>query len=139
MGRLLEPILVAEDDPDDRLLIREAFDEAGLVNPLHFAKDGVELLDHLHRRDKFAHLSGTALPCAILLDLNMPRMDGREALAEIKEDEILSHIPVVILTTSTAEEDISKTIDLGATSFAVKPTTFNELVQMASSFMSYCK
>jgi len=139
MEGILEPILVAEDDPDDRLLIREAFDEIGLDNPLHFAKDGVELLDHLHRRNDFAHLSGTALPCAILLDLNMPRMDGREALAEIKENETLSQIPVVILTTSTAEEDISKTIDLGATSFAVKPVTFHDLVQLASAIMSYCR
>ena len=96
-------ILVADDDPDDRSLIQEAFDEAQLGNPLKFVQDGIELLDHLHRRNGFSSLLDTALPGMILLDLNMPRMDGGEALEKIKDDSDLRRIPVIILTTSKAE------------------------------------
>ena len=130
-------ILVADDDADDRLLIREAFDEVHLVNPVDFVNDGIELLDYLHRRNGFADLSGADLPGIIMMDLNMPRMDGREALQEIKSDSNLRRIPVIILTTSKAEEDIVRTYDLGANSFIAKPVTFDRLVGVRKALTNY--
>ena len=130
-------ILVADDDSDDRLLIKEAFEEAPLVNPVVFVKDGVELLDYLHRRNGFSSLSGTDLPGMILLDLNMPRMDGREALEIIKDDSDLRRIPIIVLTTSKAEADILHTYDLGTNSFIAKPVTFEGMVAVMKSLKDY--
>ena len=130
-------ILVADDDSDDRLLIKEAFEEAQLVNPVVFVKDGVELLDYLHRRNGFSGLSGTDLPGMILLDLNMPRMDGREALEIIKDDSDLRRIPIIVLTTSKAEADILHTYDLGTNSFIAKPVTFEGMVSVMKSLKDY--
>ena len=130
-------ILVADDDSDDRLLIKEAFEEAQLVNPVVFVKDGVELLDYLHRRNGFSSLSGTDLPGMILLDLNMPRMDGREALEKIKGDSDLRRIPVIVLTTSKAEADIFHTYDLGTNSFIAKPVTFEGQVGVMKTLRDY--
>ncbi len=130
-------ILVADDDSDDRLLIKEAFEEAQLVNPVVFVKDGVELLDYLHRRNGFSSLSGTDLPGMILLDLNMPRMDGREALEIIKDDSDLRRIPIIGLTTSKAEADILHTYDLGTNSFIAKPVTFEGMVAVMKSLKDY--
>lgn len=129
-------ILVAEDDPDDRLLVREAFDESRLVNDLHFVEDGEELLDYLHRRNNYAD-QDAPYPGLILLDLNMPRKDGREALAEIKLNPKLRRIPVVVMTTSKAEEDILRTYDLGVSSFIVKPITFEGLVDIMTALGRY--
>ena len=128
MDERMEPavILMAEDDPDDRLLTREAWAENRLINDLYFVEDGVELLDYLHRRGKYAD---APRPDLILLDLNMPRKDGREALAEIKTDPNLRCIPVVVLTTSKAEGDILRSYDLGVSGFITKPVTFDELVE----------
>lgn len=122
-------ILMAEDDPDDRLLAREAFEESRLANILHIVEDGEELMDYLYCRGEYDHLSAPR-PGVILLDLNMPRKDGREALSEIKADPDLRRIPVVVLTTSKAEEDILRTYNLGVNSFIVKPVTFTDLVQV---------
>jgi len=121
-------ILMADDDPDDRMLARDAFEEARLANDLRFVEDGEDLLDYLHRRGKWASPASSPRPGLILLDLNMPRKDGREALEEIKRDPSLRRIPVVILTTSRAEEDILRTYDLGVNSFITKPVSFESMV-----------
>jgi len=130
-------ILMADDDPDDRLLVQDAFDEIRLSNPLVFVEDGVELMDYLRRRGAYAHLSGTPLPGLILLDLNMPKKDGREVLKEIKQDLALRTIPIVILTTSNVEEDILRTYDLGTNSYIIKPVTFDKLVEIVSKVTQY--
>jgi CheY-like chemotaxis protein len=128
---------MADDDPDDRLMAQEAFEEARLVNELHFVNDGEELLDYLYRRGKYAARSPAQEPGLILLDLNMPKKDGRQALKEIKEDPALRHIPIVVLTTSRAEEDILRTYDLGVSSFITKPVTFAGLVELVQSLTRY--
>jgi two-component system, response regulator len=128
-------ILLADDDPDDRLLVREAFEENHLLNPLETVQDGEELMDYLHKRGQFAE---TAIrPSLILLDLNMPRKSGIEALQEIKADASLRTIPVIVLTTSKAEEDILRTYDLGVNSFVVKPVTFESLVELVKELGKY--
>ena len=123
-------ILLSDDDPDDRKLTQDAFAENRLANILHCVEDGEELMDYLHRRGKYDNLRGESLPGLILLDLNMPRKDGREALKEIKADPELRRIPIVVLTTSKAEEDILRTYDLGVNSYVTKPVTFKSLVEL---------
>ena len=123
-------IVLADDDPDDRQLTQDAFAENRLANILHCVDDGEELMDYLHRRGKYDRLRGEALPGLILLDLNMPRKDGREALKEIKADPELRRIPIVVLTTSKAEEDILRSYDLGVNSYVTKPVTFKSLVEL---------
>lgn len=130
-------ILMADDDPDDRLMAREALEEARLVNELRFVEDGEQLLDYLKRRGRFAEPDAAPRPGLILLDLNMPRKSGREALAEIKADPELRSIPVVVLTTSKAEEDILRSYDLGVNSFITKPVTFDGLVEVMRSLSRY--
>ena len=130
-------ILVADDDADDRMLIEEALEESRLVNPVHFVEDGLDLLAYLRREGKWDHLEGEPLPGLILLDLNMPRMDGRTALGHIKADEKLKRIPVVILTTSKSEEDIIRTYGLGVNSFITKPVTFDNLVSTVQILAQY--
>lgn len=122
-------ILVAEDDDDDYFLTEQALREAHLLNQLIRVKDGEELLDYLHHRGRFADPAAAPPPGLILLDLNMPRKDGREALAEIKSCEELRRYPVVALTTSRAEEDILHSYELGVNSFVAKPVTFRGLVE----------
>jgi CheY-like chemotaxis protein len=129
-------ILLADDDADDRMMAREALEESRLTNPLVTVDDGEELLEYLTYRGRYA--GGThKRPGLILLDLNMPRMDGREALREIKADPELRRIPVIVLTTSKAEEDILRTYDLGVNSFITKPVTFNSLVDVMSTLGRY--
>ena len=123
-------ILMADDDADDRLLAKDALAETKLPGELHFVEDGEQLLDYLHRRGKFAPLASSPRPGLILLDLNMPKKDGREALREIKNSPELRKIPVVVLTTSTADIDINQIYDLGANSFISKPVTFDSLVKV---------
>ena len=123
-------ILLADDDPDDRKLTHDAFTENRLANEFHAVEDGEELLEYLHRRGKYSNLQGDPLPGLILLDLNMPRKDGREALKEIKADPELRRIPIVVLTTSKAEEDILRSYDLGVNSYVTKPVTFKSLVEL---------
>lgn len=129
-------IVLADDDPDDRMLATEALAESRLANDLVCVADGEELMDYLLGRGAWAGRSG-ANPGLVLLDLNMPRKDGREALAEIKSHPDLRRIPVVVLTTSKAEEDIFRTYDLGVNSFVTKPVTFDGLVQVMAELGRY--
>ena len=121
-------ILMADDDADDRLLAQDALNECRLANELHAVEKGEELLDYLYHRGKFSDPEKSPRPGLILLDLNMPKKDGREALLEIKKDPDLRKIPVVVLTTSKADTDIGRIYDLGANSFIAKPVTFDMLV-----------
>ncbi|MGC1508918.1 response regulator [Ketobacter sp. MCCC 1A13808] len=122
-------ILMADDDVDDQLLAKEALQESRVTNILKIVNDGVELMEYLRSEGKFAS-SDNPWPGLILLDLNMPRKDGREALAELKSDPKLRRIPVVILTTSKTEEDMLRGYDLGAASYLTKPVTFEGLVDL---------
>lgn len=139
MGKAGQPltILMADDDADDRLLTQEALEEARLVNYLHFVEDGEQLMDYLFRRDKYAYLQDDPMPGLILLDLNMPKKDGREALEEIKRTPHLRRIPIVVLTTSKGEEDIYRSYDLGASSYITKPVTFAALVKVIQAIGKY--
>jgi len=130
-------ILVADDDEEDRMLIEDALREARIANDFAMVKDGVELLDFLRATGAYADRAGLPLPGLILLDLNMPRMDGREALREIKSDAQLRTIPVVVLTTSKAEEDIFRTYNLGVNSFVTKPVCFEALVEIMRVLEQY--
>jgi CheY-like chemotaxis protein len=130
-------ILLAEDDEDDHLLITEALGESRVVNEVRWVKDGEELMDYLHRRGAYARAEDSPRPGLILLDLNMPRKDGRQALAEIKADSSLRRIPVVVLTTSGTEEDILKSYDLGVNSYIRKPDGFNRFVEVMQGLGSY--
>lgn len=126
-------LLMADDDPDDRMLAREALAESHLVNDLYYVEDGEELMDYLYRRGAYTDATAAPRPGVILLDLNMPRKDGREALREIKADPALRRIPIIVLTTSKAEEDIYRAYDLGVNSFITKPVTFDALVEVMRS------
>lgn len=130
-------ILMADDDADDRLLAKDALTECRLANDLHFVENGEELLDYLHRRGKFNQVAQSPRPGLILLDLNMPKKDGREALREIKSDPELRKIPVVVLTTSKADTDIGRIYELGANSFISKPVTFDSLVNVMKILGNY--
>ena len=130
-------IVIADDDPDDRLMIQEALTKKSLNNPVQFVEDGQELMDYLKKQGKFSAMKPGKPPGLILLDLNMPRKDGREALSEIKADPKLRGIPIVILTTSKLEEDIIRTYDLGVNSFITKPVTFTALVDMMHTITKY--
>ena len=131
------PILMAEDDEDDRLLAKDAFNESRLANPLFFVNDGEELIDYLYRRGRYAVAEQFPLPGLILLDLNMPKKDGREALQEIKADAQLRQIPIIVLTTSQEEEDIIRSYSLGVSSFITKPVTFEQLVEVIQCIGRY--
>jgi CheY-like chemotaxis protein len=130
-------ILIADDDAEDRMLLKEALEENRLKNSLAFVENGEELMDYLHHRGKYSDQAQYPAPGLILLDLNMPKKDGREALKEIKADPHLRLIPVVVLTTSKAEEDILKTYGLGVSSFITKPVTFTSLVGMMKTLSDY--
>jgi len=130
-------ILVADDDADDRLMIKDALVENRLANDLRFVHDGEELIDYLQRRGKFADAAQSPRPGLILLDLNMPRKDGREALREIKQDPSLRGIPVLVFTTSKAEEDVYRTYNLGVNSFITKPVTFGALLEITRDLGRY--
>jgi len=130
-------ILIADDDADDRLMAKEALDECRLVNRVDFVEDGVELLAYLRRQGRYADTAKAPRPGLIILDLNMPKMDGREALREIKADPALRRIPIVVMTTSKAEEDIYRSYDLGVNSFLTKPVTFDGLVTVMRALGVY--
>ena len=129
-------ILMADDDPDDRMLMKQALAENELPNVIEFVENGADLMDYLHKRGKYVS-EKTFRPSLILLDLNMPKMDGREALRLIKSDPDLRRIPVIVLTTSKAEEDIFQTYDLGVNSFICKPVRFQELVEVTREIGNY--
>lgn len=128
---------MADDDADDRELTRDAFEESYLANDLRFVEDGVELIEYLKRQGKFSDPATSPRPGLILLDLNMPKKDGREALEEIKADPNLRSIPIVILTTSKEEEDIHRTYQLHANSYISKPVTFDQLVNVVQALGKY--
>ncbi|HWA86447.1 MAG TPA: response regulator [Opitutus sp.] len=123
-------ILMAEDNPTDVMLTKEALEHAKLLNTLHIVEDGIEALDFLNRRGKYAK---APRPDLILLDLNMPRKNGQEVLAEIKDDPKLKHIPVVVLTTSKAEEDVVKAYGLYANCYVIKPVDFDVFAEVVRS------
>jgi len=129
-------ILMADDDPDDRMLMKEALKENNLPHLIVFVENGEELLDYLHGRGRFAEEKARR-PNLIILDLNMPKIDGREALGYIKSNFELRRIPIIVLTTSKAEEDIIKAYDLGVNSFICKPVRFEELVEIAREIGNY--
>ena len=130
-------ILVADDDPDDRKLTQEAFSESKLANDLRFVEDGVEVFDYLNRRGKFADPASSPWPSLMLLDLNMPRMDGREVLVELKKNPRYSGIRVIVMTTSKSEADINKAYLLNAASYITKPVTFDSLVNVVTTLGKY--
>jgi CheY-like chemotaxis protein len=130
-------ILLADDDEEDRAMTISALRERKVANEIRCVGDGEELADYLFHRGAYTNAEQSPTPGLILLDLNMPRKDGREVLAEIKADDALRSIPVVVLTTSKAEEDIARTYDLGVNSFITKPVTFDGLVKAMDAFSRY--
>jgi CheY-like chemotaxis protein len=130
-------ILMADDDADDRRLTQEAFEEGRLINDVRFVENGEQLLDYLRKEGAYAPPAEAPRPGLILLDLNMPRKDGRTVLKELKTDPDLRQIPVCILTTSKADEDIFKSYDLGVNSYIVKPVTFEALVDILQTLEKY--
>jgi CheY-like chemotaxis protein len=131
------PILIAEDDEDDYLLTLEALKEAGVDTPVKWVKDGEELMGYLEPFRTTTQKSSPEYPSLILLDLNMPRKDGREVLDEIKQNKELRKIPIIVLTTSEAETDINHAYDLGVNSYIQKPVRFNEFVEVIKVFSHY--
>lgn len=130
-------VMLAEDDEDDYLLTKKALEESGVAHCLYRVKDGEELMDYLLQRGAHQDRKDTSLPAIILLDLNMPKKGGREALKEIKENPQLHKIPVVVLTTSRSQEDIKRCYDLGANSFITKPGNFIQFVELIKSTTRY--
>ncbi len=130
-------ILMADDDEDDRLLTVDALKESRVLNNLFCVEDGVELLEFLRHEGKYSDPASAPRPSLILLDLNMPRKDGREALQELKNDPKLRSIPVVILTTSKEEEDMLRGDDLGCASYITKPVNFEGLVELMRALGRY--
>jgi CheY-like chemotaxis protein len=130
-------ILIAEDDEEDRMLTREAMVESKIKNKIDFVEDGEQLMDFLLNKGQYTDRTAYPTPGIILLDLNMPKKDGREALKEIKMHAELRKIPVVILTTSKAEEDIVRTYDLGVNSFITKPVSFEGMINVMKAIGNY--
>lgn len=128
-------ILIAEDDADDRFLLQAAFEENGFKDKLHFVENGVEVLEYLntHRNGS----DGNGLPRFILLDLNMPKKDGREVLKELKQDAELKKIPVVIFSTTNNEQEMRRCYELGANSYITKPNSFESLLKTVAALRSY--
>ncbi len=130
-------MLIAEDDPDDRQWIKEALAETQVNAEVRFVEDGEDLMDFLFHRGKYKTTSTLSYPGVILLDLNMPKKDGREALKEIKSDPRLRHIPIIILTTSKSKEDVFRTYDLGANSVILKPLKFSGYVDIMRNLKQF--
>ena len=140
IGTKPRTILIAEDDQDDRQWIKEALAKCQFEQQIRFVVDGEELMDYLRHRGRYAALAATGnliYPGLVLLDLNMPRKDGREALKEIKSDPRLRHIPIIILTTSKAEEDVFRTYNMGANTVIHKPVTHDDLAQIMQTLTRY--
>ncbi len=135
--RMSLTILMADDDEDDRLMAKEALEEAKLANVIRFVEDGEELMDYLKRRGDYSDPELSPRPGLILLDLNMPKKSGREALEEIKQDPELRSIPIVVMTTSKAEEDVIRSYDLGVNSFVTKPVSFVGLVDVMKTLAKF--
>jgi two-component system, response regulator len=133
----ISTIVVAEDDEDDRLLLKEAFEELQVLDTIHFVKDGDELLDCLSSRNQYEQSNLIPAPELVILDWNMPRKDGQEVLKVVKSNPLTRHIPIVILTTSSYAEDVSLAYELGANSFIVKPLRFDALVKVIRIILAY--
>lgn len=133
----LPAILYVEDDPDDRLLAQMAHRESGAANPLVFVGDGAEALEYLRQIGRYAGRAGSSLPGVVLLDLNMPGIDGCETLRMIRADSALRRVPVVMLTTSASDDDIAASYDAGANAYIVKPSAFASLVRVFESLCSF--
>lgn len=131
-----QPILVADDDDDDRLLMCDAFRDCGVAADLHFVENGEQLLDYLHRRNRYGMMKETPLPAMVLLDLNMPVLDGREALREIRNEHALDNLPVIIFTTSKSPLDIRFTFELGASLYITKPSSYKYLIRTVEALMA---
>jgi CheY-like chemotaxis protein len=130
-------VLAAEDDADDRLLIQKAFKKASITGDLLCVEDGIELMKYLQRQTPYTDAEKFPMPKIILLDLNMPKKDGREALREIKSDKTLCMIPVIVFTTSHAHEDIVRSYKMGVNSYITKPSRFDDLIVIAKAIESY--
>lgn len=130
-------ILIADDDAEDRMLIIDALKESRLKNKVHCVENGEELIHFLKNQEKYSDKEKFPAPGIVLLDLNMPKKDGREALKEIKQDKKLRSIPIIILTTSKAEQDILKSYDLGVNSFITKPVSFSAMVDVMKTLNKY--
>ncbi|MBN2475500.1 MAG: response regulator [Pirellulales bacterium] len=130
-------ILMADDDADDCMLVRDALDELQLPHQLYFVRDGEELADYLQRRGDYGDGRNAPCPDLILLDMKMPKRDGREAIQQLKSDPQLRRIPIVALTTSTAADDVQFSYDMGVNSYVTKPVTFRDLVAMMSILCTY--
>ena len=131
-------ILIAEDDPDDRLVIEHAFKSSGLSSTLFFVKNGEELLDYLFRREKYAENEPSPRPVCILLDLNMPRKDGREALWEIRQNPAFKELPIIVLSTSDSERDKKYCAGLGVADYITKPDSFAGLMELINKIGGIC-
>ncbi len=130
-------ILLAEDDEEDRMMLQDASKEAGITIPIRCVENGEELLDFLYQRNSYSDPTASPRPLLILLDLNMPKLDGRQALEEIKNEERLRKIPTIVFTTSNAREEIRRAYASGASSFIIKPFSFNSLVDMMKIIKHY--
>lgn len=129
-------ILIADDDTDDRLFVEKAFRQSGYTQAIKFVEDGEELMEYLYRYGRYND-QNAPWPNLLILDLNMPRKNGFQALGEIKDDPKLRRLPVVVMTTSSADEDVLKTYNLGVNSFVTKPFNFNRLVEMVDALKTY--
>jgi CheY-like chemotaxis protein len=127
MAAVVIHVLLVEDDPGDVLMTREAFEDTKVVNELHVVNDGVEALAFLRKKGRYA---AAPTPDLILLDLNLPRVDGRQVLASVKADPLLRQIPVVVLTTSEAEEDVLRSYELHANAYVTKPVDFERFIEV---------
>ena len=137
MDRRRTIVIIAEDDPDDRLLIKDALKQACQTVEVHFVQDGAEMLDYLYHRGKYLDVEKSPQPELVMLDLNMPKKGGMEVLEEIKTDAALKSIPVVVLTTSRSPEHVSRSYELGGNGFITKPETYTELVEIMQSLERY--
>ena len=130
-------ILIADDDSDDRQMIKEAFEENNFSSDFFFVEDGEDLVDYLNCKGKYSNDKTERCPDLILLDLNMPKKDGREALREIKSDPGLKSIPIIVMTTSKLKDDVVRSYNMGVNCFISKPTTYSELIEVTRSIIKY--
>ncbi|PRY33938.1 response regulator receiver domain-containing protein [Spirosoma oryzae] len=136
MDRKVTTILIADDDQDDRMFLEQAMRKCGYSQSIHFVDDGEELMNYLYRRGNYTE-DNAPWPSLLILDLNMPRKNGFQALKEIKDDLSLRRLPVIVMTTSTADEDVVKSYNLGVNSFVTKPFHFSKLVEMIGALKMY--
>jgi CheY-like chemotaxis protein len=132
-----QPILIAEDDADDRYLLQTAFSEIGFPGQIDFVENGIEVLNYLDNIYASNNMEEKALPGFILLDLNMPKKDGREVLKELKQHPVFKKIPIIVFTTTKNEIEIKRCYELGANSYVVKPISFDALLKVVENIRSY--